>query len=206
MIRACKVCGAELGPWEAPSCLSCQHNIPPIWRMTNSDAGVRVLEREDGPLSVYDIQRGIRREFGKELLRESLAVSLSVDPRFCWAGKGLYGLYRHKLVPGPRNLVGIAKFFLYAYGDEMAIQQLSFVMKYVGYRYQDQSLVNALTYEPAVYWIGRWACRLPKDGATRANLHALGFAPTDYVFDAMVVRCQRFIADGLAELERRMNY
>lgn len=174
--------------------------------MTNSDAGVRVLEREDGPLSIYDIQRGIRREFGKELLRRSLAVSLSVDLRFCWAGKGLYGLYRHKLVPGPRNLVGIAKFFLYAYGDAMAIQQLSFVMKYVGYRYQDQSLVNALTYEPAVQWIGWSTCRLAKNDATRATLHDLGFAPTDYVFDDMVVRCRGLIVDGLAELERRMNY
>lgn len=206
MIRACKVCGAELGPWEASSCLSCQGNTASIWSMANSDAGVRVLEREDAPLTVYDIQRGIRREFGKEVLRGSLAVSLSVDPRFCWAGKGLYGLYRHKLVPGPRNLAGIAKFFLYTYGDALALQQLSFVMKYVGYRYQDQSLVNALTYEPAVQWVGRWACRLPKNGATRAALRDLGFASTDYVFDDIVARCHGLIEEGLAELERRMNY
>lgn len=111
MIHACKVCEAELGPWEALSCLSCDSNTRPIWSVTNSDAGVQILERGDGPLSVYDIQRGIHREFGKEVLRGSLAASISVDPRFCWAGKGLYGLYRHKLVPGPRNLAGDCQIF-----------------------------------------------------------------------------------------------
>lgn len=55
-------------------------------------------------------------------------------------------------------------------------------------------------------WVGRWACRLPRNGATRTTLYSLGFAPTDYVFDDMVARCQGFIHEGLAELERRMNY
>ncbi len=205
MIRSCNVCGAELGPWEASSCLSCQCDNPSVWTMANSDAGVRVLEKEEGPLTIYDIQRGIRREFGKDVLRGSLAVCISVDLRFCWAGRGLYGLYRHKFVPGPRNLAGIAKFFLYAYGDTLSLQQLSFVMKYLGYRYQDQSLVSALTYEPAVQWVGRWACCLPKSSAIGATLYDLGFAPTDNTFDDMVARCQGFIQEGLAELKRRMN-
>ena len=205
MIRVCIACGADLGPWEAPSCLSCQFNALLSWPIANSDAGVRILEREGGPLSIYDIQRGIRREFGKEVLRGSLTVSLSLDPRFCWAGKGLYGLYRHRLVPGPRNLAGVAKFFLYSFSDVLPLKHLSFLMKYVGYRFQDQSLVNALTYEPAVHWVGRQACAIPENGTTRATLRDLGFAPTDFAFDDMVMRCQDFIADGLVEFDRRMK-
>ena len=144
MIIECFVCGAELSPWVAAMCHSCQFSVPSNWYMGNPDAGVRILERSPGPLNIYDVQRGIRREFGWNVQRGSLAVSISADLRFCWAGKGLYGLYRHKLIPGPRNLAGIAKFFLYSWGDWASPQELAFVMTNVGYRFQGPFLALSL--------------------------------------------------------------
>jgi len=59
-----------------------------------------VLEESDTALTVYDIKRSIRRDLGIDVSQETLQVSISGDRRFCWAGKGLYGLYRHGLIPG----------------------------------------------------------------------------------------------------------
>ena len=205
MIRACNVCGAELGPWEASSCISCGHSAQSFYGMTNSDAGVMILEREDTPVTVYDIQRGIHREFGRIVHRESLTTSLSGDLRLCWAGRGLYGLYRHKLIPGPRNLAGIAAFFLYSHGSPLTIQQLSFVMKHVGYRYQDQSLRNALTFRSLVHRLSWNTYYVQNDGTTKAALLDLGLAPADDPLIDMVVRCRSFIQEGLAELARRIR-
>jgi len=173
--------------------------------MTNSDAGVMILEREDTPVTVYDIQRGIHREFGRIVHRESLTTSLSGDLRLCWAGRGLYGLYRHKLIPGPRNLAGIAAFFLYSHGSPLTIQQLSFVMKHVGYRYQDQSLRNALTFRSLVHRLSWNTYYVQNDGTTKAALLDLGLAPADDPLIDMVVRCRSFIQEGLAELARRIR-
>ena len=205
MIRACNVCGAELGPWEASSCISCRHGSRSFYGVTNSDAGVMILERELRPVTVYDIQRGIHREFGKRIHKESLTTSLSGDIRLCWAGRGLYGLYRHKLIPGPRNLAGIAGFFLYSHGSPLTIQQLSFIMKCVGYRYQDQSLLNALRYCSLVHWVDWNTCYVQNNGKIKAALLEFGFAPADNIFVDMVGRCQRFIQEGLVELERRIH-
>ncbi len=151
-----------------------------------------------------DIQRGIHREFGKNIPRESLTASLSSDLRFCWAGKGLYGLYRHKLIPGPRNLAGIAGFFLYAYGP-LTVQQLSFVMKYVGYRYQDQSLANSLKFHSFVHWVNWNTCYVQNNGSKSAALRELYFTPTESVLNEMSLRCRRCVMEGLAELQRRIT-
>ena len=60
------------------------------------DLALQVLEAESGPISIYDVCRGITREFGHEPNQKSIAVNLASDFRFCWAGRGLYGLYRHR--------------------------------------------------------------------------------------------------------------
>ena len=103
--EACKLCGGDnRGPWETSPCPSvlAGRGRP----LGNADAAVYVLERAERPLSIYDIQRGIRRELGWEPHRPSLAVSVANDLRCCWAGKGLYALYRHGLIPGPPQTCG----------------------------------------------------------------------------------------------------
>jgi hypothetical protein len=139
-IDKCTNCRALLSPWEGYECLTCQG----VWPWTNADMAVMVLEREAHAVGVYDIERGIKREFSTRVSRPSLQVVLSGDRRFCWAGKGRYGLLRHELFPGPRNLAGVAKFLLYAHDASLTTGMLAFVMKVLGYRFQDVSLSVAL--------------------------------------------------------------
>lgn len=114
MIGTCKQCKAERGPWEDESCRVLRAERG--WQLNVPDLGMHVLERSDTPLTIYDIRRSIRRDFGVEVSQATLQVHILADRRFCWAGKGLYGLYRHGLIPGPRSLAGIARMFLYSHG------------------------------------------------------------------------------------------
>src|SRR5438132_331841 len=121
MIRKCGGCRAKLGPWEGEVCLTCCHTRSP-WSWTIADLGVLVLERETDPITAYDIRRMIIRNYQRDVMPGSLAVGLSVDRRFCWAGKSIYGLVRHRLLPGPRNLTDLGKFFLAAVGLPVEVE------------------------------------------------------------------------------------
>src|SRR5438477_118351 len=99
MSARCRRCEAELGPWEGRMCLKCSSPGHTGRRLSLADLALIALERADAPLSVYDISRTIQRDSGTQVHRGSLMVNLSDDRRFCWAGKGLYGLYRHRLFP-----------------------------------------------------------------------------------------------------------
>src|SRR5688572_12465977 len=125
MIVSCEHCGAERGPWEQGLC-PVQAARPRA--LTVPDLAVGALEYSDHALTLYDIARSIRRDFGVTVNPATLQVSISNDPRFCWAGKGLYGLYRHGLIPGPRSLAGVARVFLFSHGP-LTHDELEFVMK-----------------------------------------------------------------------------
>lgn len=44
-------------------------------------------------------------DYGYHFGQQQIAnTTLATDRRFCWAGQGIYGLYRHGPLPGPRNL------------------------------------------------------------------------------------------------------
>src|SRR6516164_6775950 len=98
MIGTCDQCNAQRGPWEDAACpvIRAKHG----GLLSTADLAVHVLEESDTALTVYDIKRSIRRDYGIDVSQETLQVSISGDRRFCWAGKGLYGLYRHGLMPG----------------------------------------------------------------------------------------------------------
>src|SRR5690242_17970915 len=100
MIGTCDDCNAQRGPWEDGVCpvVRAKHG----WFLSTADLAVHVLEESDTALTVYDIKRSIRRDLGIDIGQQALQASISSDRRFCWAGKGLYGLYRHGLIPGPR--------------------------------------------------------------------------------------------------------
>ena len=123
--------------------------------------------------------------------------SLATDARFCWAGQGLYGLYRHRLLPGPRKLVGVAKFFLYSAGGDVDLPVLSFLMRFMGYRFQQQTLANTLALDADVTKFGGSTYGLHQDHETARALNFLGFAPTISDFHALADRWHEFILEGI---------
>ena len=116
----------------------------------------------------------------------------------------MYGLYRHGLFPGPRNLAGIAKIFLYSNGEPMRTEVLAFAMQYTGYRFQQASLRNALRYEGNVAWEPwrGWVVRPRKEA--RAELRQLGFSPTFRGVDDAAEVCGGVIRNAISEYERRL--
>ena len=201
-MHVCPRCSALMSAWERGRCLTCTVQKPQ-W-LSNADAAVFVLEKERRPVTTYDVVRGIRREFGWKIPKHSLAATLSSDRRFCWAGRSLYGLYRHGLFPGPRTLAGVGKLFLYSHAEPMPTYLLAFTMQYGGYRFQQASLNNALHYDSGVTW-DPWAGWVVKPGKdARALLWQLGVAPTFRAVDEMAERCGALIGKAIAEYHRRL--
>lgn len=205
MISVCPVCGAELGPAEdARGCVSCRRR----GSRSNRDDVVEVLEQSQIPLPHWDIKRILDRERGYAVHNGSLLVWLADDRRTCWGGKGIYGLYRHGLLPGVRDLGTAAATFLYVTDQTLHYRELWFVMKHAGYRSEEASLYYALRRVQArglviATWSGGW--RHPtRERLPAAKLKALlGARGRD--FDLVVERTERQLQEGLAERERRLR-
>lgn len=150
-IPVCPTCQRELGPWEGSTCVShlpwlrqgTEFRRPPTqWSI--ADLAVVALESEPGPVAIYDVQRVMARELGREVRLPTLGALMGTDRRFCWSGKGVYGLFRHDRLPAIRTLSGLSRFVLASFDGPMAYSDLSFVLKWSGYRFQDVSLEAAL--------------------------------------------------------------
>ena len=205
MIGNCDQCNAERGPWEDESCPVLRAKRG--WWLDVPDLAVHVLEQSETPLTIYDITRSIRRDLGIDVNQGTLQGGVSVDRRFCWAGRGLYGLYRHGLIPGPRSLGGIARMFLYSHGGPLNHASLEFVMKYAGYRFQSASLNSALNYDAEVSWFnadGGWYWDTPRTPEAAEALRRLGVAPRSAEFELVVARCAETAGAALAERKRRL--
>jgi hypothetical protein len=138
--RACPVCNASLVPFEDDTCVGCSLTNPE--RVV--DRVMVTLETADEPLFIHDIQRSIEREYGYANWR-SVAVIVSQDPRPCWAGRGLYGLTRHGLIPGQsRGLGAPIVAVLAAFDRPLALESVSFVLQWMGYRFSRSSLTQHL--------------------------------------------------------------
>src|SRR5947209_5325867 len=62
--------------------------------------------------------------------RQYLVCRLLLEKKnFCWAGRGLYGLARHRLVPGARSLAEAAYAILMAAPGETHVEEVDFVLK-----------------------------------------------------------------------------
>lgn len=204
MDNQCFQCAADLSLWEGESCISCV-GTGGMRYFSNTERALYVLETEDGPVGVYDVCRGIKREFDIEPSENSIRASLSSDLRFCWAGKSMYGLYRHRLVPGPRSLAGVAKFLLYSAGVPINNHFLAFLMKFLGYRFNEQSLRTALYYDLDVSSLGRDGYLVGNSDDHARALNRLGFAPSMSDFNRLADRWRGFIIEGLHEYKRRVS-
>ena len=205
MDKQCTECAVDLSPWEGKSCISCGLGRRLMRSLSNRERALYILEAEDGPLSIYDVCRGVRREFEDEPSENSMSVCLTSDPRFCWAGKGIYGLYRHRLVPGPRSLAGVAKFLLYSAGVPINNHFLAFLMKFLGYRFNEQSLRSALYYDSDITSLGRKGYLIGNGDDKARDLNRLGFAPSLSDFNRLSDRWREFIIEGIEEYGRRIS-
>ena len=203
MMRSCPVCGAILGPWEdARGCRTCLalHNY------SIADHVVGLMEGISQPLAYWDISRLLRAQ-GLETWEPTLKTVLGTDPRLCWAGAGIYGLFRHGLLPRVRNLARVGVVFLYAAGEPMRPTDLAFVLRHVGYRFNDLSLRYALRRSEGM----GLAIEMIVDGyrmflPTQSAIVSAGLGlPEGTALDSIVERTRKQLAEALAELDRRSD-
>ena len=201
---ACENCDrVERGPWETDPCPTTR--VRRDLFLSQADLAVYVLEHARGPLSIYDIQRAIQRERGWEPQKASLTSSVATDLRCCWAGKGLYALYRHGFIPGPRRLCDVAKVILHSQGQPLQVEELAFVMGHMGYRFQKQSLLNALLRDGSVKWISRGILELNGGSPAHGGSCLLHIAPTAGGRDRVIERTRQSVSVAISEHALRMR-
>jgi len=185
-----------------------------IRHLGNADAAVCVVEQQATPISAYDIARIMENDYHREIHRPSLAVSLSTDQRFCWAGKSQYGMYRHHLVPGPRNLQGVGSLFVFAAGTPITLEALAFAMRWCNYTFAEFSLLNALrAHAPvAASLTGSdaqdargWWLSVPNDNRMLRHLEIQHFVPKRNRLDGLVERTRDLIREAEAERTKRLG-
>lgn len=136
----CERCAAILSPWERVDRCGCTGPR----RFSHPEVLYAVAATTPGPLRVEDFVRLADSQYGHQITRASASATL-VDPRFCWAGQGIYGLYRHGPLPGPRSLEPAARLVLIAAGRPMTMATIDYCLKALGYRYNTGSLRNAVS-------------------------------------------------------------
>ena len=135
----CPKCRAPLAAWEGGRC-ACDGPRS----LTNRDVLYAVACSAPSPLHGRDFVRLAAVDHGQRLDAATAFATLAPDPRFCWGGKGVYGLYRHGLPPGPRNLEEAARVILVAADEPLYPEVVDYCLKQLGYRYIFASLVNAV--------------------------------------------------------------
>ena len=141
MISPCPRCGAVLGPWEDPTgCQSCNGR----WARSIADRAIAVLEHTDVPLAWWDVKRALDREPRPAVRPATASQVLADDLRACWGGRGIYGLYRHGLLPGVRDLGRAAGVYIHAADRRLSLDEIRFILRHAGYRFSPGSLEPAL--------------------------------------------------------------
>lgn len=209
MIGRCQHCGAELGPWEDDAgCVGCGAE----WRLSIADRAVAALEGAANPLHRWDVKREIRRTGHTYVNESSLGTVLADDYRACWAGPGLYGLYRHGLLPGVRDLGGAAAVFIHVSDQNLDFEEIQFILRHVGYRFSPNSLPQALSRVEGegcftrLWGWGAYSGRREDARHQRAAARVLRLGRRGPVFRAVVERAVNQVDAALAERARRLGY
>lgn len=135
----CVDCGSALGVWELGRC-GCRG---PVGR-SQADILYAVACSVAAPVHVRDLVRLAQLDHGRRIAEASAKVAVAGDRRFCWAGAGVYGLYRHGPMPGPRTLGDAGRLVLAASDRPLTATALDYCLKGFSYRYNVASLRNAL--------------------------------------------------------------
>ena len=106
----------------------------------------------------------------------SINVALSSDKRFCWGGRSLYGLARHRLIPGARSLAEAAYAVLLAAPRQLHVEEVDFVLEQLNYRFNPDSLLHHLR----GYTSNRWRLEFRTDDRSRVWVNAGRDARHDY--------------------------
>jgi hypothetical protein len=175
---------------------------------TIADRAVRLLEETEQALAYWDVRRLLRSN-GREVWEPSLKSTLGTDRRFCWAGRGIYGLFRHGFLPGVRDLTRVGGIYLHAADARLTVAELDFVLKFAGYRYQELSLRNAL-------WRGvglglyrnesweSWSGSRDSVSRQREAARAMGLRRGPF-FSAIIERVTAQVDAALLERDRRLG-
>src|SRR5262245_33885643 len=101
-MTTCTRCGAELSDWELQD--GALLGVTPCWcaglprGVNKSPANLAYQVLCDPalarPVKIHDVVRFVASRYARN--PNSMNVTLSQNKRFCWAGRGLYGLARHR--------------------------------------------------------------------------------------------------------------
>ena len=213
-MRCCPECAGELGPWEDDVCRNCLD----VHDNSIGDRAIRILETADHPLAWWDVQRSLARRNRYPMHVTPTSQILADDLRACWAGKGIYGLYRHGLLPGVRDLGRAAAVFIHASDAALTIDEIRFVLRHAGYRFSANSLEPALwrVDDLGIFKSG-WATQPDDSGAyifegnresvgrQRAAARAMRFSRRDRSFHDVIQRASRQVDEAIAERRHRLR-
>lgn len=196
----CSRCDAELSAWEVVE--ADDIGVTPCWcegvpqgvRRTLANVAYSELCHVAlaQPVKVHDVARFVEPNY-RGNPRYSINGALSMDRRFCWGGRGLYGLARHALIPGARNLADAAYAVLLAAPRKLHVEEVDFVMEQLNYRFNSGSLLHHLR----GYTTNRWGLRFHIDYSNRVWVNSgrddrhsynskVWACPTDAGFDAWI--------------------
>lgn len=148
--RTCPACGSVLSAWEQSERCGCRG----LRRRSHPEVMYAIGCSAPGPLHVRDFVRLADADYQYQVDQASANTTLANDRRLCWAGAGVYGLYRHGPLPGPRKLEHVARCVLLAAQAELTIDALDYCLKQLGYRYNVASLNNAVLRSHSIRWTG----------------------------------------------------
>lgn len=203
VLARCGKCRSLLGPWEQfDSGCACRGPASDIHR----DTLYAVACTAETPLPVHDFLRLAEQDYGVVMNQSTSYAVLAPDPRFCWAGPGTYGLYRHGILPGPRNLEQTARLVLTATGN-LHMEAVDFVLKQFGYRFSFGSLRNAVGRSDTILWDRHWWSHPTGERAGRLLRRDIRVVPPRQKaeFDEIIGRLNRQARKHLATRESRLS-
>ncbi|MFE3760642.1 hypothetical protein ACFXPI_02600 [Streptomyces sp. NPDC059104] len=199
----CRHCSAELAAWERSRC-GCGGPLGG----SQAETLYAVACSLGGPVHVRDLVRLAWHDHGHAIAETSAKVAVASDRRFCWSGAGVYALYRHGPLPGPRNLEHAGRVVLTTAGGPLTVDALDYCLKALGYRYNPASLRNAVRQSRRITLLpdGRWWHPAGEE-AERTLLREVpvvprrGFREWVELRDALAVK----VATALSEREARLR-